>query len=184
MLPSETICIIRTDRISASQQQSTALLPACPERAGNTGFTLIEILIVMGIIGVLAVIANSGFTAFKDKAREARAAAEIRAIEKDINAYALDKSAYPANYDALVATLGRGDLLDPWGRRYEYKTFVATQMRYFGGGPESELNADFDLFSKGKDGNSDPSLADLTSDDDIIRANDGSFVGIVKLYTN
>ena len=44
------------------------------------------------------------------------------------------------------------------------------------------INTDFDLYSIGKDGNSVAPLTAKPSRDDIIRANDGAFVGLVSVY--
>jgi general secretion pathway protein G len=40
----------------------------------------------------------------------------------------------------------------------------------------------FDLYSKGKDGNSAPPLTASASQDDIVVANDGGFIGMAKNY--
>jgi general secretion pathway protein G len=39
------------------------------------------------------------------------------------------------------------------------------------------INSDFDLYSMGKDGESVPPLTAQKSRDDIIRANDGAYIG-------
>ena len=44
------------------------------------------------------------------------------------------------------------------------------------------LNSDFDLYSMGPDGESEPPLSRPVSRDDIIVANDGDFIGIAKDY--
>lgn len=44
------------------------------------------------------------------------------------------------------------------------------------------LNSDFDLFSFGPDHQSEPAITALLSLDDVIRADDGSFIGIAKDY--
>ncbi len=44
------------------------------------------------------------------------------------------------------------------------------------------LNSRFDLYSMGKDGESRPPITAQVSWDDIIRANDGSFVGLASNY--
>ena len=44
------------------------------------------------------------------------------------------------------------------------------------------LNSTYDLYSMGKDGQSQPPLTAKASRDDIIRANDGSFYGIAEDY--
>jgi general secretion pathway protein G len=44
------------------------------------------------------------------------------------------------------------------------------------------LNSDFDLYSKGPDGESVPALTAGVSRDDIVRANDGAFIGVAADY--
>jgi general secretion pathway protein G len=45
---------------------------------------------------------------------------------------------------------------------------------------EKPLNTDFDLYSMGKDGKTKPKTTDKDSFDDIIRANNGTFVGLAS----
>ncbi len=44
------------------------------------------------------------------------------------------------------------------------------------------LNTDYDLYSVGKDGNSRPPLSAPDSADDVIRANDGAYIGLAANY--
>jgi general secretion pathway protein G len=44
------------------------------------------------------------------------------------------------------------------------------------------LNTDYDLYSRGKDGKSQPSITNALSLDDVIRANDGAFLGLAAKY--
>ena len=44
------------------------------------------------------------------------------------------------------------------------------------------INTDFDLYSMGPDGRSSPPLTAKASRDDIVRANDGAFVGVAADY--
>ena len=44
------------------------------------------------------------------------------------------------------------------------------------------LNTDFDLFSFGPDTQSLPSITALVSLDDVIRADDGGFIGLARDY--
>jgi general secretion pathway protein G len=46
------------------------------------------------------------------------------------------------------------------------------------------LNSDFDLYSIGKDGESRQPLTAKWSRDDVVRANDGGFVGLASEYTH
>jgi general secretion pathway protein G len=44
------------------------------------------------------------------------------------------------------------------------------------------LNTDYDLYSMGKDGQTQAPLTSSVSDDDVIRANDGGYVGLAEQY--
>ena len=44
------------------------------------------------------------------------------------------------------------------------------------------INCDYDLYSVGKDGKSEAPLTAKVSQDDIIRANNGGYVGLVSNY--
>jgi len=143
---------------------------------GNRGFTLIELLAVVAILAALILIAIPSYGKIKDLARQVRAMEEIRGIEKAINSYSIDKGGvYPPN----LAALGLGPLNDPWGRPYVYYPIVAggpTRLGMFGA--MTPLNDDFDLYSTGVDGQSDPDISKPESLDDIVRSGDGGFVGM------
>jgi general secretion pathway protein G len=44
------------------------------------------------------------------------------------------------------------------------------------------INSDYDLYSEGKDGNSAPPLGAAQSLDDVVRANDGGYVGLAANF--
>jgi general secretion pathway protein G len=44
------------------------------------------------------------------------------------------------------------------------------------------INSDYDLYSMGKDGDSVPPLGAQKSLDDVVRANDGGFVGLAANF--
>jgi general secretion pathway protein G len=150
-------------------------------RDSASGFTLIELLIVLLIIGTLAGLAVPSFTQYLEQARTIRAVAEIRLIEKEI---ALREVAS----DPLPNTLG--DLgwtkLDSWGHPYQYLSFAAAGPGYKGKARKDKflvpLNSTYDLYSMGKDGQSKTPLTAKTSWDDVIRANDGAYVGLASGY--
>lgn len=62
-------------------------------------FTLIELLIVIGIISILALIALPNMLDAQVRAKVARGKADLRAISTSMEAYAVDHNKYPPNYD-------------------------------------------------------------------------------------
>ena len=91
----------------------------------QSGFTLIEIMVVVFIIGLLAALVVPKVVGNTDKARVAKAKADIRAIEEAAGLYKLDYGRYPASLDVLTQT-GRANPegylsrvpVDPWGNEY------------------------------------------------------------------
>jgi general secretion pathway protein G len=91
------------------------------------------------------------------------------------------------NNEALppdLAAVGLAGLRDPWGRPYAYLNFAGIM----GVGPMRKdrnlvpINSDYDLYSLGEDGGSVPPLNARASRDDIIRGNDGNYVGLAENY--
>ncbi len=148
------------------------------------GLTIIELLITISIVGVLASIGTPIFGRYMDKARNAKAIADIRnTLETGINLYEFSNNALPVS----LADLERGgSILDPWGSTYEYLNFAAAGASWKGKARKDRflvpLNSAYDLFSKGRDRRSVSPLTSALSQDDIIRANDGAYVGLVSEY--
>ncbi len=145
----------------------------------NAGFSLIELMLVVAIIGIIAVSASLIFNSFLKKARVKKAVSEILSLQIKIKTYEVYDGVFPDSLDDIKG----GDMLDPWGNPYQYINFDIT--------PSSEwrkdhnlhpLNTDYDLGSMGEDGQSHANLSNPTSYDDIIRANDGQYVGRASEY--
>jgi general secretion pathway protein G len=105
-------------------------------RGRDAGFTLLELLIVLGILALLATLATPQVLRYLGKARTETAKVQISAISSALELYALDNGGYPASQlglNALVqkphgATRWNGPYLkksegltDPWGRPYQYR---------------------------------------------------------------
>ncbi len=128
----------------------------------------------------LAAIAIPQFLAARDAARVTKAVADIHTLETEIMTYQVTNGVLPH----MLADIGRGGLSDPWGAPYEYLNIADDPLlskvrldRFL-----QPLNSDYDLYSKGKDGLSVPATTASVSADDIIRANDGAYVGLASRY--
>lgn len=140
--------------------------------SANCGFTLVEVLIVVVIIMMLSTIGFTGMTKFREAAKLSRCMNEIRSLEREITAWAIDKASMPASLNDI----GRASLRDPWGNNYVYN--IPT-TRTFAGPP---INTDFDLYSKGPNGIYVDSIDGVGSEDDVIRGRTGNYVGLAIKY--
>lgn len=78
--------------------------PAAVSRRGSiaTGFTLIELMIVITIIGILAAIAVPSYQTALVKAREAVLREDLYSIRSAIDQFAADHGRYPLSLHELV----------------------------------------------------------------------------------
>lgn len=156
-------------------------------KTNNTGFTLIEVMIAIAIIGILASIAIPNYLKYREKARIEVATTEMKIIEKKIVNLVADNGELPED----LSEIGLDKIIDPWGRPYIYlKIFGsddAKDNKSQKGKPRKDrllhpINTDFDLYSVGRDGKSRAPLTAKICQDDIIRANNGGFMGLVSDY--
>lgn len=135
-------------------------------RHRQAGLTIIELLAVLAIISSLAGIAIPKYHKLADNARVAQAIGDLEAIEVSLDT----RDSLPDN----LSTLGLR-ATDPWGNPYMYVKFPSGAQRFdrFG----VPLNTNYDLYSIGRDGATSSSLAAAASFDDVVRANDGGFLG-------
>ncbi len=148
-----------------------------PSRGLRAGFTVIELLAVMVIIGLLSALGVPTCQTVKDQALLARAIGDIHAIQTDL----ISADTLPDD----LGVIGRASLLDPWGRPYVYNKFPAGRRVPPGARRDRFLvpiNTTFDLYSLGKDGRSNPPLQASASKDDVVRGNDGGFIGLATKF--
>jgi general secretion pathway protein G len=123
-------------------------------RVGCTGFTLIELMVVIVILGILATILMPKFLDRPEQARRIKARLEIRNFQSCLALFKNDTGSFPTTSEGLEALVkdpgkkgwkqggyieGSKIPLDPWGHPYIYLC----------PGTHGE---DYDLESYGKDG--------------------------------
>jgi general secretion pathway protein G len=99
--------------------------------SNQTGFTLIEILVVMAIIAMLAVMVAPNIFNQQAGAQRDAALSQISTLEAALDTYRLDVGEYPDSLDGLMRNdsgraswngpyLRREVPKDPWGNDYVY----------------------------------------------------------------
>ena len=103
----------------------------------RSGFTLLEVMVVMFILGLLASLVAPRVLGRTDDAKRTKALADLTTIEQALNLYRLDTGGFPTTEQGLAALVTRpttppvprvwnpeGYLeqipLDPWGHPYVY----------------------------------------------------------------
>jgi len=152
--------------------------PFVPSSSRKSGFTLIEMMLIVAIVAVLAMIAHSSYAQYRERVLTMQAVTDIASLQPLIAQYALDNNFYP---DTL-ADIARDTMKDPWGNPYQYLSHDSLRHSGSGGRWRKDhnivpINSDYDLWSNGKDGKSSPPLTAKPSRDDIVRANNGRFIG-------
>ena len=142
------------------------------------GFTVVELLLTVAIILTVAAIAVPKYLSAIDQAKMARAVVDLHAIAIAVQGYEILNRQYPAT----LADIGYAERLDPWGQPYQYLNFADTKGK---GAMRKDrflvpINTFFDLYSMGRDGKSVSPLTAKASQDDIIWANDGGFIGLAS----
>lgn len=146
------------------------------------GFTLLELMAALAVLGVLAAIAVPLYRGQVDRANTARAVSDIGLIALEIDRYRLARDNPPDSLDQLSFKAP----LDPWGRPYEFLNFAGLDNSGKGKMRKDRnlvpINTEYDLYSRGPDGDTKPPLTAQPSHDDIVRANDGGYIGKADDY--
>ena len=124
-------------------------------RHSSSGFTLLELLVVLVIIGLLATMVAPNFIGQSEKAKPKAARVQLENLRNALDMFQLDVGRYPTTEEGLQALRQRPSNvqrwsgpylrdevpLDPWGRGYVYRV-------------PGENGANYDLGSYGADGRS------------------------------
>ena len=148
----------------------------------RVAFTLIELLIVLAIIATLMGVGMPLYQNQLERARMMVAISDIRSMNERIKDFLFEERRMP---DTLTEVPG-AKRIDPWGNPYEYLRIEGNRdvAKHIWRKDQWEIpvNTDYDLYSIGRDGDTAQTFNDEESWDDIIRANDGVYVGLVSEY--
>ena len=121
---------------------------------GESGMTLIEVMIVIVILGLLATGIAVNVLPKREQAKVAKAVQDIAALENSFQMYSLDVGDYPSTEDGIQSLwrapqpvpdnwrgpyIQKPNFTDPWGTEYVYVY------------PGNHEGYDYDLYSLGKD---------------------------------
>jgi general secretion pathway protein G len=116
------------------------------------GFTLIEIMVVVGIIGLLMAVLIPNVVSKLAEARIASARVQIKNVEEALLAYSMKHGGkYPDNLEVLTEeteeedALLQGGIDDPWGTPIQFEKRGKKRPKITSAGPDTEFGTDDDL---------------------------------------
>jgi len=133
-------------------------------------------LALAALLGAFAIPAYRGYI---ERVRESQAIADIGGLQLGLYNWDLIHDGFPAT----LAAAGLDGLRDPWDQPYVYLNMALAGKNDVRKDKNLHpLNTDFDLYSLGPDGDSKLPLTAKASRDDILRANNGAFIGRAENY--
>ena len=125
----------------------------CQRRGGQSGFTLLELLVVLVILGFLASLVGPQVLKQIGGSKTKAAILQIEEFSTALDLYHLDSGRYPTTADGLKALIEKPASTRIWNGPYLKKKVIrddpwGNPYRYASPGEHS----DFDLFSLGRNG--------------------------------
>ncbi len=121
-------------------------------RKARQGFTLIEIMVVVGIIGLLVAVLIPNVTGKMNDARIASARVQIKNVEEALVAYSMKHGGkYPDSLDTLTQETDDEDALlqggtdDPWGNTLQFEKRGKKRPLITSAGPDGEFGTEDDI---------------------------------------
>lgn len=137
----------------------------------NSGFTLLEVMVVIVILGILASMVVPNLIGNQERANIQKAVSDINALETSLTMYKMDNYDYPSTEQGLEALTAETDV-EPLPRRFPEEGYVK-RLPNDPWGNEYQLlnpgeNSKIDVFTMGPDG-------EAGTEDDIGNWNLGDF---------
>lgn len=152
-------------------------LPIDPPARRPAGLTAIEVSAALAVVAIVGSIFNAGYFGWRDRQGTEQAATEILTMGARLAAATGTDGQLPDSLDRLFP-----GARDPWGRPYQYRRVDRPDDRASARTDHAAapINTRFDLYSLGPDGESQATLADRSSRDDIVWGRDGLYVGTAR----
>ena len=146
------------------------------------GITVLELILSVMIASILTMLSLSTYQGYRAKTDTTQAIADIGMIQSAIALYAVDNQGLPASLADVGPQIA--SMVDPWGNAYQYVNHqdVNGKGQFRKDKNIVPINSDYDLYSMGPDGVSVAPLTAGPSRDDIVRANNGRFIGVASDY--
>ncbi|NBW80586.1 prepilin-type N-terminal cleavage/methylation domain-containing protein [bacterium] len=128
-------------------------------RSSEAGFTLLEIIIVLGILGTLMAVLIGGLGSGGTQAKKKETAVKVNNVQASLLKYQAELGRFPSTAEGLEALLnnpGAGakwsgpyigaedDIKDAWGNKFEYE-LTAKGSKFVSWGPDSQSGTEDDL---------------------------------------
>lgn len=121
----------------------------------QSGFTLLEIMIVVVIIGIFATVVIVNVAGDTHKARVVKAKSDIQTMSLALERYKMDNFSYPSTEQGLDALVNQPSG-DPTAKNWKEGGYVDRLQKDPWGNPYQYLqpgeHGKFDIFSLGRDG--------------------------------
>jgi general secretion pathway protein G len=128
-------------------------MAARPEFSGESGFTLVELLVVLVILVLLASIIGPRVIGYLGSSRSKTAHIQIEGLVTSLELFHIDVGRYPSGTDGLDALVKPAGKLPGWSGPYISKTAVPLDpwgQPYHYEAPGKK--GPFDLYTLGRDG--------------------------------
>ena len=122
----------------------------------RSGFTLVEVLLVVAILGILAGVVVVSVAGKQKGAMIKATRASISALCTAIDLYEVDTGQYPASLDALLSSDGspnwtgpyyKGTAADAWGTAFSFSSQGEKGYKIISAGPDKNMGSGDDITS-------------------------------------
>lgn len=149
---------------------------------GVRGFTLIELMLAIAVASILTMVALNTYRNHVEEAKIKASIADMTRIDAAIARYQFDENQLPVSLAEIFSPVPK----DAWGNPFRYLRLRPASRGSRGQARKDHnlvpINSDYDLYSSGPDGRSVAPLTGRASRDDIVRGNNGGYIGKAADY--